>query len=117
MPTRRKSHRDDLPPSRRRPSLSGVGEWERMMVRKLGLDDIPWDPERCCEHCIAKRAARGEAVEELVPPSRSRAKPLLGLGWARSSSSADDSKGRSKRGGKLTLLKLVRSPRDEGKDS
>ncbi|WP_437814805.1 hypothetical protein [Sorangium sp. So ce1078] len=93
-----------------------MGEWERKWVRKLGLEDIPWDPERCCEHCVAKRAARGEAVEELVPPSGSRATPLLGLGWARSSSSADSSKGRSKRGGKLTLLKLVRSPRREGND-
>lgn len=117
MPTRRKSRRDDVPPSRRRPSLSALSDWERMWVRKLGLDDIPWDPEQCCEHCVAKRAARGEAVEEPVPPSGSRAKPVLSHGWAKIPPSASGPKARSKRGGKLTVLKLVRSPRVERKES
>ncbi|WP_437653850.1 hypothetical protein [Sorangium sp. So ce1182] len=109
---RRKSREEDLPPSRRRPSLSGLGEWERKWVRKLGLDDIPWDPERCCEHCIATQVARGEAVEELAPSSGSRPKPLLGLGWEKTPPRVGGPKGRSK----LTLLKLVRSPRRERKD-
>ena len=117
MPMRRKSRRDDLPPSRRRPSLSGLGEWEREWVRKLGLDDIPWDPEQCCELCIAKRAARGEAVEELVPPSENRAKLLLSLGWAKTPPTAVGPRGRSKRRGKLRLVKLERTARRERKDS
>ncbi|WP_437578197.1 hypothetical protein [Sorangium sp. So ce887] len=85
-----------------------------MMVRKLGLEDIPWDPEQCCEHCIAKRAARGEAVEELVPPSENRAKLLLSLGWAKTPPGAGARERRSNRRGKL---ELVRSPGQERKDS
>jgi hypothetical protein len=114
MSMRRKSSRDDLPPSRRRPSLSGLGEWERKWVRKMGLDDIPWDPEQCCEHCLAERAARGEAVEEVAPPSESRPKPLLSVGWATTPPGAGVPKGRSKRRGQL---RLVRSPRVERKDA
>jgi hypothetical protein len=117
MPMRRKPRGDDAPPSGRRPCLSGLGEWERKWVRKMGLEDIPWDPERCCEHCIAERAARGEAVEEVAPPSGSRPKLLLGLGWAKTPPGAGGPKGRSKGGGKLTLLKLVRSSRIEREDS
>ena len=117
MPMRRKARRDDIPPSGRRPSLSGMGEWERRMVRKLGLDDIPWDPERCCEHCMAKLGARGEAVEELAPPSGSRSKLLSGLAWAKTPPRVGRRGARSKHGGKRTLLKLVRSPSVKRKDS
>ncbi|KYG01113.1 hypothetical protein BE21_56805 [Sorangium cellulosum] len=85
-----------------------MGEWERKWVRKMGLEDIPWDPERCCEHCIAERAARGEAVEEVAPPSGSRPKLLRGI-----PPGAGGSKGWSKRGGKQTLLKLARSKRKD----
>ncbi|AUX28846.1 uncharacterized protein SOCE836_009310 [Sorangium cellulosum] len=111
---RRKSSRDDLPPSRRRPSLSGLGEWERKWVRKMGLDDIPWDPEQCCEHCLAARAARGDAVEEIAPPSESRPKPLLIVGEPKTAAGAGGPKRPSKRRGKL---RLVRSPRVERKDA
>ncbi|WP_437571455.1 hypothetical protein [Sorangium sp. So ce542] len=83
----------------------------------MGLEDIPWDPERCCEHCIAERAARGEAMEEVAPPSGSRPKLLLGLGWAKTPPGAGGPTGWSKCGGKQTLLKLVRSPRSKRKDS
>ncbi|KYG07554.1 hypothetical protein BE21_28855 [Sorangium cellulosum] len=83
----------------------------------MGLEDIPWDPERCCEHCIAERAARGEAVEEVAPPSGSRPKLLLRLGGATTPPGAGGRKGRSKGGGKQTLLKLVRSSRSKRKDS
>ncbi|WP_437318009.1 hypothetical protein [Sorangium sp. So ce385] len=83
----------------------------------MGLEDIPWDPERYCEHCVAERAARGEAVEEVAPPSGSRPKLLLGLGWAKTPPGAGGPKGRSKGSGKQTLLKLVRSSRSKRKDS
>ncbi|WP_437756854.1 hypothetical protein [Sorangium sp. So ce1389] len=69
------------------------------------------------EHCLAKRAALGEAVEELAPPSGSRPKPLLGIGWATIPPRVGGARGRSKRGGKSTLLKLVRSPSSKHKDS
>ncbi|WP_437588192.1 hypothetical protein [Sorangium sp. So ce1000] len=44
--------------------------WELAWLRKLGLEDVDWDPELFCPHCRAERAARGEPVEEeLTPPS------------------------------------------------
>ncbi|WP_437928501.1 hypothetical protein WMF37_04390 [Sorangium sp. So ce291] len=55
-------------------------------------------------------------MEELAPPSGSRPKPLLGLDWEKTPPRAGGPKGRSKRDGKPTLLKLVRSPRRERKD-
>ena len=65
MPKRRRSRGDDPPPSGERPSLSKMGEWERMWVRRLGLEDIDWDhtTERLTE---ADRQSRYEAhVERL----------------------------------------------------
>ncbi|WP_437894941.1 hypothetical protein [Sorangium sp. So ce124] len=44
--------------------------WELAWLRKLGLEDVDWDPEICCPHCRAEGAARGEPVEDLTPPSR-----------------------------------------------
>ncbi|WP_437853194.1 hypothetical protein [Sorangium sp. So ce363] len=43
--------------------------WELAWLRKLGLEDVDWDPELCCPHCRAERAARWEPVEDLAPPS------------------------------------------------
>ncbi|WP_441291080.1 hypothetical protein ACSRUE_11740 [Sorangium sp. KYC3313] len=43
--------------------------WELAWLRKLGLEDVDWDPELCCLHCRAERAERGEPVEDLAPPS------------------------------------------------
>ncbi|WP_437764236.1 hypothetical protein WMF27_36520 [Sorangium sp. So ce281] len=43
--------------------------WELAWLRKLGIEDVDWDPELCCPECRAERAARGEPVEELTPPS------------------------------------------------
>ena len=107
---RRKSHRDESPPSGVRSNLSGLGEWERRMVRKLGLEDIDWDPERYCELCRAERAARGEAVEDIAPPSETRIKfRLLGDGkGAMPSASASPA-----RGGKPRRMKLVRLTRPD----
>ncbi|MGK4007414.1 hypothetical protein WMF31_32630 [Sorangium sp. So ce1036] len=87
------------------------------MVRKLGLEDIDWDPEQYCKHCIAKRAARGEAVAEVAPSSDSRPKLRVSLGWAKTPAVARSPKGWSKRRGKLTLVKLVRAARRERQDS
>lgn len=110
---RRKSRQDEIPPSRVRPCLSHMGKWERAWVREFGLEDIDWDPERCCEQCMARRAARGEAVEELVPPSGIRPKLLTGLGWAKHTPSADDPRLQSSRRSKPTHLRLVQAPRLE----
>ncbi|WP_129345323.1 hypothetical protein [Sorangium cellulosum] len=87
------------------------------MVRTLGLEDIDWDPERYCKHCIAKRAAREEAVAEVAPPSDSRPKLRVSLGWAKTVAAARSPIGWSKRRGKLTLVKVVRAARRERKDS
>ncbi|WP_437795039.1 hypothetical protein [Sorangium sp. So ce693] len=38
--------------------------WELAWLRKLGLEDVDWDPELCCPRCRAERAARGEPVED-----------------------------------------------------
>ncbi|AUX28841.1 uncharacterized protein SOCE836_009260 [Sorangium cellulosum] len=56
-------------------------------------------------------------MEEVAPPSGSRPKLLLGLGWAKTPPAVGGPKGRSKGGGKQTQLKLVRSPRSKCKDS
>ncbi|WP_437623735.1 hypothetical protein [Sorangium sp. So ce1151] len=93
-----------------------MGKWERAWVREFGLDDIDWDPERCCEQCMARRAARGEAVEELVPPSGIRPKLLLGLDRAKDPSAAGEPQGQSTRRDRSTHLKLVRAPRLEPED-
>ncbi|KYF83883.1 hypothetical protein BE17_20930 [Sorangium cellulosum] len=99
-----------------RPCLSHMGKWERAWVREFGLDDIDWDPERCCEQCLARRAARGEAVEELVPPSGIRPKLLLGLDRAKDPPAAGDPQDRSTRRDMPAHLKLVRAPRLEPND-
>lgn len=112
----RKSHRDDSPPSGRRPSLSRMSEWEQMWVRRLGLEDVDWDPELYCPHCIVKRAAREEVMEELAPPSGRRPRLLLSFGLARLPPRAGGRKRRSKRRGKRVLLKLVRLARIERED-
>jgi hypothetical protein len=46
--------------------------WELAWLRKLGLEDVDWDPELCCPHCRAQRAARGEPVVGVSrrPPGR-----------------------------------------------
>ncbi|WP_437598177.1 hypothetical protein [Sorangium sp. So ce590] len=54
--------------------VSRMMMWELSMVRKLGLEDVDWDPEHGCPLCRAERAARGEPVEELTPPSGTRPK-------------------------------------------
>ncbi|WP_242515279.1 hypothetical protein [Sorangium cellulosum] len=90
--------------------MSSTLMWELSWVRKLGLEDIDWDPERYCEHCRAERAARGEAVEDIAPPSETRIKfRLLGDGKdAMPSASASPA-----RGGKPRRMKLVRLTRPD----
>ncbi|KYF61983.1 hypothetical protein BE11_43810 [Sorangium cellulosum] len=94
-----------------RPCLRQMGKWERAWVREFGLEDIDWDPERCCEQCMAGRAARGEAVEELAPPSGVRPRFLLGLDRAKDTSSTDEQRRKDSHHGKPTHLKLVRPSR------
>ncbi|XXT19267.1 hypothetical protein WME94_54490 [Sorangium sp. So ce429] len=84
-----------------------------MWVQNLGLDDIDWDPERLCECCRAERAARGEAVEDLAPPSESRPKLLLPDSGEHAAPSGSPSRARSERGGMPRHLKLVRPLRPE----
>ncbi|WP_437734964.1 hypothetical protein [Sorangium sp. So ce1335] len=99
-----------------RPCLSQMGKWERAWVREFGLEDIDWDPERCCEQCMARRAARGEAVEELAPPSGIRPRLLLGLDLVKDTSSADEQRRKGSRRSRPAHLKLVRAPRLERDD-
>jgi hypothetical protein len=107
MPKHRRSRGDNPPPSGKRPSLSKMGEWERMWVRRLGLEDIDWDPEKYCVHCIAEREAREAAAEELAPPSGPRLPVSQSLLWAQNPRPAGGPKARSKRRPKLMLVPSV----------
>ncbi|WP_437677655.1 hypothetical protein [Sorangium sp. So ce131] len=49
-------------------------------MRELGLDDVAWDPERYCEQCIAKHAARDDAAAELDPAHGIRPRLLKNRG-------------------------------------
>jgi hypothetical protein len=72
MPTRRKSDENEILASCVCIGVSEMGEWERRMVRKFGLEDVPFKPEEDCELC-RKRAARRKVKKELA---RSLAKLL-----------------------------------------
>jgi hypothetical protein len=88
--------------------------WELAWLRKLGLEDTGWDPERYCPHCRAERAARGEPVEDLTPPSGPRLKFLLHDGDdTHATPTRRASRTGGKRGGKPRPMKLVRPPRSE----
>jgi hypothetical protein len=113
----RKSSGNDVPLFGRRPSLSARVEWERMWVRRLGLEDVEWDPKLHCEHCIAKRVARAAVMEELASRSGSWPKLRLSGGWAKHPPRAGGRKRRSKGRCRRLLLKLVRLARLEHEDS
>ena len=108
---RRNSSGSDVPPSGRRPSPSAMGEWERMWVRRLGLEDVEWDPELHCEHCIAKRAAWEAVMEELASRSGNRPKLRLSPGWEKIPLRAGRRSRRSKGRCRRLLLKMVRLAR------
>ncbi|WP_437827790.1 hypothetical protein [Sorangium sp. So ce1153] len=83
--------------------------WELSWVRKMGLEDIDWDPERYCLCCRGERADRGEAVEALAPPpSEARPKLLLREDGEDAAASAGASRARSARRGMPRHVKLVR---------
>jgi hypothetical protein len=111
---RRKSSGNDVPPLERRPSLSARVEWERMWVRRFGLDDVEWDPEESCEHCIEKRAAREAVMAELA--SRSGNRPKRRVSYGPSPSRMGGRMKRSRRHGRRLLLKLVRLARLDRED-
>jgi hypothetical protein len=87
--------------------------WELAWVKKMGLEDVDWDPERDCPHCRAERAARGELVEDLTPPSGTRPRFLLHGDEEHVTHASRASRTRSQRGGKPRHMKLVRLPRIE----
>lgn len=87
--------------------------WELSWVRKMGLEDIDWDPERYCTCCRSRRADRGETVEDLAPPSQTRPKFLLQDDGEHATPSASTPGARSKSGGMPRHLKLVRPLRPE----
>lgn len=95
--------------------VSTMQMWEAAWVRKLGLEDVDWHPERDCEHCRAERAARGEAVEDITPPSGSRLKFLLLGDREQAWPSASVSRARRENGRISRHLKLVRSLRSKHK--
>jgi hypothetical protein len=105
----RRNSSDDVPPFGRHSSLNERVAWEQMWVRRLGLEDVEWDPEESCEHCIAKRAAREAVMEELVSRSGNRSRQRLSHGAipSRAGRRRRRSKGRCRR----LLLKLVRLAR------
>ncbi|WP_437732379.1 hypothetical protein [Sorangium sp. So ce1335] len=87
--------------------------WELSWVRKMGLEDIDWDPERDCLCCRAERIALGEPVEDLAPPSKTRPKLLLRDDVELATLSASPPRSPSGSGGMLRHLKLVRPLRPE----
>lgn len=86
--------------------------WELAWVRKLGLEDVDWDPALYCPHCRAEGAARGEPMEDLSPPSRTRLK-LLPHDDTHRTPVRRASRSGSRRGGKPRPTKLVPPPRSE----
>lgn len=73
MPKRRKFPSGKFPRSGNVIHVSRVQLLDLAMVKKLGLEDVDWEPATCCHHCIEERIVRGEVVEESAPPS--------GTGW------------------------------------
>ncbi|WP_159396645.1 hypothetical protein [Sorangium cellulosum] len=63
-----------------RPCLSRFGKWEQARMRELGLEDVAWDPERHCEQCIARHAARDGAAAEVDPAHGMRPRLLRSRG-------------------------------------
>jgi hypothetical protein len=61
-PTR--SRQNQSPPSGPRRKLSPREQWEQEMVRKLGLEDVEWDPQESCSCCAAEREAQAEEARE-----------------------------------------------------
>ncbi|AUX29215.1 MULTISPECIES: hypothetical protein [Sorangium] len=91
--------------------------WELSWVRKMGLEDIDWDPGRYCVCCRAERAARGEAVEALAPPSKTRPDCFMRDDGEHATPSGSPPRSPSGRGGMPLHLKLVRPPRPEPEDT
>ncbi|AUX28532.1 MULTISPECIES: hypothetical protein [Sorangium] len=89
--------------------------WELSWVRKMGLEDIDWDPERYCACCIAERATRGEAVEDLAPPSKTRPDFFVRDDDVHAAPSGGPPRGAS--GAMPRHLKLVRAPRPEPEET
>ncbi|WP_437953841.1 hypothetical protein WME98_26435 [Sorangium sp. So ce296] len=87
--------------------------WELSWVRKMGLEDIDWDPARYCVCCRAERAALGEAVEELAPPSKARPNLFVRDDGEHATPSCGPPRSPSGSGGMPRHLKLVRPPRPE----
>ncbi|XXX77800.1 hypothetical protein WMF30_03370 [Sorangium sp. So ce134] len=87
--------------------------WELSWVRKMGLEDIDWDPERYCVCCTAERAARGEAVEALAPPSKTRPNLFVQDDGEHATPSGSPPRRPSRSGAMPRHLKLVRPPRPE----
>ncbi|WP_437523150.1 hypothetical protein WME79_33500 [Sorangium sp. So ce726] len=51
MSRRRRINTNDMPRSGNVIHVSARQMWELAWVRKLGLEDIEWDPAHSCEHC------------------------------------------------------------------
>ncbi|WP_233561030.1 hypothetical protein [Sorangium cellulosum] len=101
MPKRRRFSSNGMRRSGNVIHVSSTLMWELSWVRKMGLEDIDWDPLRDCLCCRAERAARGETVEDLAPPpSDTQPKLLLRRDDDEdATSSASPSRARTTRGG------------------
>ncbi|KYF75156.1 hypothetical protein BE11_01235 [Sorangium cellulosum] len=91
--------------------------WELSWVRKMGLEDIDWDPERHCACCRLRRADRGETVEDLAPPSETRPKFFVCDDGEHATPSGSPPRARAPRGDTPRHLKLVRPLRPESEET
>lgn len=59
--------------------------WEREWLRKLGLEDVPWEAKHCCRFCNRPRGKPGGRAQDIAhetahdvekdgPPSGTRTK-------------------------------------------
>ncbi|WP_437894176.1 hypothetical protein [Sorangium sp. So ce124] len=116
MPKRRRIDTSDMPRSGNVIYVSTRQMWELSWVRKLGLEDIDWNPARYCEHCRAERADRGDAVEDIVPPSGTQPRFLPQDDGEHTAPSVGASRARSERGGTPRPPENVLSPQPERTD-
>ncbi|WP_437294067.1 hypothetical protein [Sorangium sp. So ce426] len=113
MPKRRPINTTNMPRSGNVPHVSARERWELAWLRKLGLENIAWDPARFCEDCRAERAAQGEDVEDVAPPSGMRSNFLTPDDGGDATPSANTPRARSESDGKPAHLALARPRRPD----
>jgi hypothetical protein len=113
MSKRRPINTANMPRSGNAIHASAREMWELAWLRKLGLEDIAWDAARYCEDCRAERAAQGEDVEDIAPPSGTRSNFLTPDDGEDTTPSANAPRTRGESDGKLAHLALARPRRPD----